>query len=111
MSNSANYPDLHAIARQAMVDRGFTIHIPAAADAQLETEAEPPFESLNVRDLTAWLWSSIDNDDSKDLDQIEYAVREGNGIRVYVGVADVDWFVPMNSPLDRVAEQNTTSVY
>jgi len=94
-----------------MLDRGFTIQIPAGAAAQLETEAEPQFESLNVRDLRAWFWSSIDNDDSRDLDQIEYAVNDGNGIRLYVGVADVDWFVPLHSPLDQVARENTTSVY
>jgi exoribonuclease II len=111
MSNSTSHPDLRAIARQAMLDRGFAINTPVVADAQLEAEAEPPFESLGLRDLRAWLWSSIDNDDSKDLDQIEYAARDGNGIRVYVGVADVDWFVPLRSPLDRVAAQNTTSVY
>jgi exoribonuclease-2 len=77
----------------------------------LKAEAEPDFSSMKARDLTSWLWSSIDNDDSRDLDQIEYAVEESGGIRIYVGIADVDWFVPAKSPLDRAAAQNTTSIY
>jgi exoribonuclease-2 len=57
------------------------------------------------------MWSSIDNDDSRDLDQIEYAKKEKAGTRVYIGVADVDWFVPLNTALDQAAQHNTTSVY
>src|SRR6185436_12340942 len=56
-------------------------------------------------------WSSIDNDDSRDLDQVEVAKAEPGGTRIYVGIADVAWFVPLNSPMDLAAAQNTTSVY
>ena len=103
--------DLRSIARQAMLDRGFLIQLPEDAEAQTAAEKEPAFEALRVSDMSSRFWSSIDNDDSRDLDQVEYAVREGDSIRVYVGVADVDWFVPQNTPLDRAAQHNTTSVY
>jgi exoribonuclease-2 len=64
-----------------------------------------------VADLRSLLWSSIDNDDSRDLDQIEYAAEDEHGIRLFIGIADVDWFVPRNSPLDEAAAHNTTSIY
>jgi exoribonuclease-2 len=106
-----NHPSLRQIAEDAMRARGFLIHSSLEAQEQLNAETEPRMESLGIRDLSSWLWSSIDNDDSRDLDQIEYAKKEANGTRIYIGVADVDWFVPKASPLDRAAAQNTTSVY
>jgi exoribonuclease-2 len=108
---SYRHPDLRSIARRAMMERGFLVDYSAAALNELKTEKEPDFESVKVRDLTSWLWSSIDNDDSRDLDQIEYATEEAGGIRLFVGIADVDWFVPARSPLDHDAAQNTTSIY
>jgi len=74
--------------------RGFLVRFPEEAHEQLQKAQGPPFDKLNIRDLSSWLWSSIDNDDSKDLDQIEYAVREGNGTRIYVGIADVTGLFP-----------------
>ena len=103
--------DLRSIAQQAMLDRGFLIQVPEDAQAQLKTEREPVFETLKLPDLSSWLWSSIDNDDSRDLDQIEYAKKEQSGTRIYIGIADVDWFVPLNTALDKAAQHNTTSVY
>jgi exoribonuclease II len=103
--------DLRSIAKRAMLDRGFLIQVPDEAQSQLKIEREPAFETLKLPDLTSWLWSSIDNDDSRDLDQIEYAKKEKAGTRIYIGVADVDWFVPLNTALDQAAEHNTTSVY
>jgi exoribonuclease R len=94
-----------------MVDRGFLIQFPDEAQTQSRVETEPAFETLKLPDLTSWMWSSIDNDDSRDLDQIEYAKKEEGGTRIYIGVADVDWFVPLNSALDQAAQHNTTSVY
>jgi VacB/RNase II family 3'-5' exoribonuclease len=111
MSNHSRHLDLPAIAKQAMIARGFQIHLLPEAQRQLVAEVEPSFTNLGIRDLSSWLWSSIDNDDSRDLDQIEYAVREAKGTRIYVGIADVDWFVPRSSPLDQSAAVNTTSVY
>ena len=75
-----------------------------------------PQPDHSLRDLTALLWSSIDNDDSRDLDQIEWAERvdhENNagGIRVLVGVADVDSAVAKDTPIDRHAAREATTVY
>jgi exoribonuclease-2 len=65
-----------------------------------------------VRDLRNLLWSSIDNDTSRDLDQIEFAERlPNNDIKVLVGIADVDAFVPKQSAIDQHAARETTSVY
>jgi len=65
-----------------------------------------------VRDLRDLHWISIDNDDSRDLDQLSWAERlPGGWDRVLVAVADVDRYVPKGSPLDLHAEANTTSVY
>jgi exoribonuclease-2 len=94
-----------------MIARGFIVQFPSDAQQQTRSEAEPRFDSYKAKDLSSWLWSSIDNDDSKDLDQIEYALREAAGTRIYIGIADVDWFVPYDSPLDHTAWQNTTSIY
>src|SRR4051812_34675733 len=103
--------DLKTIAERAMQDRGFLTRFSEEVHNQVHREGEPPFDALTIRDLSSWFWSSIDNDDSRDLDQIEYAHAEKNGTRIYVGIADVDYFVPIHSPLDRAAAQNTTSVY
>src|SRR5215468_3516366 len=108
---SYRHPDLRAIARQAMLDRGFIVDFPSDAQQELRAEAEPDFRGIKSRDLTSLLWSSIDNDDSRDLDQIEYAQEDAGGIRIFVGIADVDWFVQARSSLDRSAAHNTTSVY
>ena len=57
------------------------------------------------------LWSSIDNDDSRDLDQVEWAERSGGGIRVLVGIADVDSAVAKGTPIDESRRAETTTVY
>ena len=93
--------DLAAIARQEMMARGFVPDLPAAAVQQAAVarqKAEP-----GLQDLTGLLWSSIDNDDSRDLDQIEWAERMADGIRVLVGIADVDCAVSRCTPIDLYA--------
>ena len=66
----------------------------------------------SVRDLRSQLWSSIDNDTSRDLDQIEVAQRLPNGdVKVLVGVADLDAFIPKLSAIDQHAARETTTVY
>src|ERR1700730_11592587 len=116
MSNSqSSSVDLQAIARQVMLAHGFEPNFPPATQKQLmDIRTHPPqlTPSDKVRDLRALLWSSIDNDTSKDLDQIEVVQQLPNGdIKVMIGVADVDAFVLKDSPIDQHAEQETTSVY
>ena len=82
-SHTSAEVDLRSIAKRAMLDRGFLIQVPEEAQSQLKIEKEPAFETLKVPDLTSWLWSSIDHDDSRDLDQIEYAKKEKAGTRIY----------------------------
>ena len=66
----------------------------------------------DVRDLRSLLWTSIDNRESRDLDQVEFCERVGNGaVRLRLGVADVDYLVPKGSAIDQHASANTTSVY
>jgi exoribonuclease-2 len=109
---SAHPPiDLKRIARALMQARGLRTDF--SVEVQRETAAahEPDLAASKLRNLSAWLWSSIDNDDSRDLDQIEYAEVAGDAVRVYVGIADVSVFIASGSATDQSAAQNTTSVY
>jgi exoribonuclease II len=112
---SAPHPDLQVIAKQIMTERGFKPDFPPEVPQQLaELKAHPPAVAAggDVRDLRNLLWSSIDNDTSRDLDQIEVADRLANGdVRIMVGIADVDAFVPKQSPIDQHAARETTTVY
>ncbi|MFY9662744.1 MAG: RNB domain-containing ribonuclease [Terriglobales bacterium] len=103
------------MARQIMLAAGFEPNFPPATQQQLaDIAAHPPqlTPSAKVPDLRNLLWSSIDNDTSKDLDQIEVAERLPNGdIKVLIGIADVDAFVPKDTPIDQHAARETTSVY
>ena len=57
-------------------------------------------------------WISIDNDDSRDLDQLTVAeLLPDNNVKILVAVADVDNLVKKNSAIDQHAGQNTTSIY
>ena len=116
MPNSpGTHYDLPALARQEMIAEGFTPDFPPEAQRQvaaLRAHAAAPVLSSAVRDLRGLLWSSIDNDTSRDLDQIEMAERLANGaIRIRIGIADVDSDVPKGSPIDTHAAANCTTVY
>jgi exoribonuclease-2 len=106
--------NLVAAAHASMIEHGFQPEFPAGTDAQLaaiQGHLAPP-TIPGIQDLTGLLWSSIDNDTSKDLDQIEWAEQLPDGrIRVLVGVADVDARVPLGSVIDGHARSETTSVY
>lgn len=105
-------PDLHAIARHAVVEAGFE---PAFSEdvarelSELKDVSVAPGDG--VRDMRGLLWSSIDNRESRDLDQVEYAEKVEGGLRILVGIADVDAYVPAGSAIDRRAAANTVSVY
>ena len=101
--------DLAAAARQEMIDHGFQPDFPPAVAQQLASINPLPDPSL--RDLRSLLWSSIDNDDSRDLDQIEWAERAGDEIRVLVAIADVSGAVGRATPIDGYASLETTTVY
>lgn len=107
--------DLQATAKQVMIAHGFSPDFPPQVPQQLaELRQNPPpvAASAEVRDLRELLWSSIDNDTSRDLDQIEVAERLGNGdVRIMIGIADVDAFVPKQTPIDQHSARETTTVY
>jgi VacB/RNase II family 3'-5' exoribonuclease len=107
--------DLQAIAKEVMQERGFEPDFPSAVQQQLaQLRSQPPAVAAgpNVRDLRDRLWSSIDNDTSRDLDQIEVAENLQNGdTKILVGIADVDAFVGKQSPIDQHAARETTTVY
>ncbi|RXE55585.1 ribonuclease II [Methanoculleus taiwanensis] len=112
--NNRQTIDLGAIAWAAMEKYGFVPKIPPSVIREVNTLHTGVFTDSGeaIRDLRSLLWSSIDNHDSMDLDQLEVCERGANGeIRVKVAVADVDAFVPQGSRADRYARRNGTSVY
>jgi VacB/RNase II family 3'-5' exoribonuclease len=115
MPTNPSHLDLQAIAKEVMQQHGFQPDFPPQVPQQLaELKAHPPQigPTGEIRDLRSLLWSSIDNDTSRDLDQIEVAERASNGdVKVMVGIADVDSFVPKQTPIDLHAARETTTVY
>ena len=104
---------LTTIASVAMFSRGLEPEFPEAVHRQLSTLRHPAREEgPHIRDLTALPWCSIDNDDSRDLDQLTVIEPLPKGaVRVMVAVADVDALVKPGTPIDDHARYNTTSVY
>src|SRR5690242_1519982 len=105
--------DLRRIARQAMLDRGFLPDFsPAALQQSAAIATAPRAAEPAIRDLRALLWLSIDNPDSRDLDQVSVAESLADGAtRLLVGIADVDALAERATPIDDHARNNTTSVY
>ena len=105
--------DLQRIAERAMRDRGLLPEFSAADMAEarsLDPGIGPPDPA--IRDLRALLWASIDNDDSRDLDQLTVAeAKDAGRTRILIAIADVDAKVKAGSALDHHAGTNTTSVY
>ena len=111
---------LQGIAHRAMLARGLLPDFSAAALAELDRMQAPAMDGTggqrppehSIRDLRNLLWASIDNDDSRDLDQLTVAEAMPAGqVKILVAIADVDAVVKSNSAIDQHARQNTTSVY
>ena len=100
------------VARQAMVEHGLEPDFPPAALAEAGALSGAAPRDGAERDLRALPWCSIDNDDSRDLDQLTVAdAPAGKSTTIRVAVADVSATVARGSALDRHARTNTTSVY
>ncbi|MBV9484311.1 MAG: RNB domain-containing ribonuclease [Acidobacteria bacterium] len=115
MPNRVAQFDLVEAAKEVMAAQGFETDFPPEAKRQLaELDSSPPSISpaAGFPDLRSLVWSSIDNDTSRDLDQIEVAEQLSAGqVRLLIGIADVDAFVPRSSPIDQYAQKQTTTVY
>ena len=118
MSSASSAFSLRAAAHQAMLDNGFRPDVPAAVRAEVDAFPATPAlqggdtQGVAVQDLRHLPWSSIDNDTTKDLDQLEVAEPVDNGdVRVRVAIADVDATVRLHSATDQFAATNATSVY
>jgi len=106
--------DLRARAREIAEENGFVSDFPPEARTEVADLERQPAAPLapDVQDLRALIWSSIDNRESRDLDQVEVCERLDAGkTRLRLGIADVDRFVPKGSPIDQRAAANTTSLY
>jgi exoribonuclease-2 len=114
-SETTVHVDLQTAAERVMLEYGFEPDLPPDVRGQLaELTHDPPDVEAggDVRDLCHLPWSSIDNETSRDLDQLEVAARRPDGsIEVRVAIADVDAFVPKGSPIDRHAAAQTTTIY
>jgi exoribonuclease II len=110
------HPNLSAAAEQIMRENGFAVDMPLSVSQQVASITATASATItarsDVRDLRSLLWSSIDNDTSRDLDQLEVAQDLVNGAtKVLVAIADVDAFVPKDSPIDQFAAARTTTLY
>ena len=111
--NRKHRSTLQEIAHRAMLERGLVPDFPSQALTELDQISGPATRTEeSMRDLRNLLWCSIDNDDSRDLDQLTVAEALPDGAaKVLVAIADVDAVVKKRSALDDHARQNTTSVY
>ncbi len=112
-SSDSHRSRLQAIARRAMIERGFFPEF--SDDVRTETSRlsqAATADDTTIRDLRSLLWCSIDNDDSRDLDQLSVAeLLPDEAVKIFVAIADVDALVTKGSAVDVHARQNTTSVY
>lgn len=110
--------DLVARADKELLAAGFTpVFEPEVIEQLGRLSTKPISQHISesagpIQDLRDLLWSSIDNRESQDLDQVEYAEQlPGGEIRLLIGIADVDSMVPKESAIDLHAQRNTTTVY
>lgn len=113
MNEKNNRIDLRVLAYRAMLDQGFEADFPPDAIRQLAGIPEAAHETdPTIRDHRSLIWCSIDNDASRDLDQLTTVEELADGrVKLLVAIADVDALVEPLTPIDRHARKNTTSVY
>src|SRR5579864_4235295 len=104
---------LKSIAHRIMIERGLLPDFSPAVMAETRAVVEAPAAvGPAVRDLRGLLWASIDNDTSRDLDQLSVSESmAGGAVRILIAIADVDAVVRRRSAIDDHARTNTTSVY
>jgi len=104
---------LNAIAKQAMTEYGLLPGFPPDMVRELNQISGPSDASDGqIRDLRELAWCSIDNDDSRDLDQLSVSQPVSKDVtRILIAIADVDSHVGKGSKVDARAKHNTTSVY
>ncbi len=109
----AGKDQLRTLARRAMLEKGLLPDFSPAALEETDAIKEPARDTGAAgRDLRDLLWASIDNDDSRDLDQLTVAQpATGGSVKILVAIADVDATVRLGSAIDDHARTNTTSVY
>lgn len=102
-------PNISIISDAVLQKKGFIIDFPKEVIQEVNSLNHPASFSQDevYKDMRDLPWISIDNDDSLDLDQITYSEKD----KVYVAISDVDALVKKDSPLDRHAAYNTTSIY
>lgn len=98
---------LEEIARNTLIEKGFVPDFPEPIARELDRIDHPATPHDTFRDMRGLLWISIDNEESRDLDQLTYAEHD----RIFVAVADVDALVKKGSAIDNRAAHNTTSIY
>ena len=108
-----NLGSLEDIAQSAALKYGFNPFFDQAVERELKKIKAPLLNKKSkIKDLRDLLWSSIDNIDSLDLDQLEYCeMRPNQEIHVKIAIADVEHFVRKGDAIDRHASQNATSLY
>lgn len=96
-----------------MLEKGLFPDFSPQALAELDGIKGPATQvGESIRDLRDLLWCSIDNDNSRDLDQLTVAAAlPGVTVKILVAIADVDAVVKKQSAIDDHARQNATSVY
>lgn len=106
--------NLEALAKSALIEKGFIPDFSPAILSEVAALHEPsmPIPDFDAKDLRHLLWFSLDNDDSRDLDQLTYAEKLPTGeYKIYVAIACVDLLVKKQSAIDNRAANNTTSIY
>jgi len=105
--------DLKSLAKQTMLEHGLLPDYPLSVAREVDQMRLPTdFDLTKIKDLRHLDWFSLDNHDSKDLDQLTYAEKlPDNRYRIYIAIADVDSLVKKGSAVDHYAQANTTSVY